>query len=107
MSNPEYLTRKELAALLHISERHLINCERAGMPSFRLGGAVRYRLDEVESYLIANRALSMTVRRRREGHAAELASATAATKGQMELKRSDLPGQLVPPLEGQPFDSVN
>lgn len=105
MSNPEYLTRKQLAALLHISERHLINCERAGMPSFRLGGAVRYRFDEVEAYLNENRALSMTVRRRREGHAAELA--TTAAKGPLELKLIDPAGQRGTPLDRQPSDSVN
>jgi phage terminase Nu1 subunit (DNA packaging protein) len=95
MSNTEYLTRKQLATLLHISERHLINCERAGMPSFRLGGAVRYRLDEVHAYLNENRALSTTVRRRRDGHAAGLAHAAAAAtaKGPMEPKRTDQAGQ--------------
>lgn len=98
MSNPEYLTRKQLAALLHISERHLINCERAGMPSFRLGGAVRYRFDEVEAYLNENRALSMTVRRRREGHAAELATTAATTKSALGLKLTDLAGQSCEPV---------
>ncbi|NBR87120.1 MAG: DNA-binding protein [Verrucomicrobia bacterium] len=90
MSTPEYLTRKQLAALLHISERHLINCERSGMPSFRLGGAVRYRLDEVQAYLIENRALSMTVRRRREGPTAELAAAAATVKSPQGSKPTDL-----------------
>jgi hypothetical protein len=49
----------------------------------------------VHAYLNENRALSTTVRRRRDGHAAGLAHAAAAAtaKGPMEPKRTDQAGQ--------------
>ena len=68
MNEPEqYLTRAELAQRLCISQRHLINCEQAGLPCFRIGGSVRYRFSEVSEFLEQNRALQLTVKRRMAG----------------------------------------
>lgn len=50
-----WLTEKELAALLNISTRHLINLRRAGLPYVQLGSVVRYEPAEVSAYLKANR----------------------------------------------------
>ncbi len=50
-----WLTEKELAALLNISTRHLINLRRAGLPFVQLGSVVRYEPAEVSAYLKANR----------------------------------------------------
>jgi len=50
-----WLTEKELAALLNISTRHLINLRRAGLPYVQLGSVVRYDPVEVGAYLKANR----------------------------------------------------
>lgn len=65
MNEPEqYMTRVELAERLCISQRHLINCEQAGLPCFRIGSSVRYRLSEVTGFLEQNRTLQLTVKRR-------------------------------------------
>lgn len=64
-SSPQkpWLTEKELAALLHISTRHLINLRKAGLPYIQLGSVVRYDPAEVEAYLKTNRRLSSHVER--------------------------------------------
>ena len=68
MNEPDqYLTRAELAQRLCISQRHLINCEQAGLPCFRIGGSVRYRFSEVTVFLEQNRTLQLTVKRRMAG----------------------------------------
>lgn len=54
----QWLTEKELADLLKISTRHLINLRKAGLPYFRLGTVVRYDLVEVIGYLKTHRLLS-------------------------------------------------
>lgn len=64
MNNPaftpsrQWLTEKELADLLKISTRHLVNLRKAGLPYFQLGAVVRYDLVEVIGYLKTNRRLS-------------------------------------------------
>lgn len=54
----QWLTEPELADLLKISVRHLINLRKAGLPCFLLGAVVRYDIVEVIGYLKANRRLS-------------------------------------------------
>lgn len=52
-----YLTRSELAAYLHVSEKTVARWDHAGMPSERWGSRlVRYRLDEVRVWLDAKEA---------------------------------------------------
>lgn len=53
-----WLTEPELAELLKISVRHLINLRKAGLPFFQLGSVVRYDIVEVIGYLKLNRKLS-------------------------------------------------
>ncbi len=69
MNNPaftpsrQWLTEKELADLLKISTRHLVNLRKAGLPYFQLGAVVRYDLVEVIGYLKTNRRLSSHIER--------------------------------------------
>lgn len=41
------LSEQELAKLLNISVRHLMNLRKAGLPHLQLGVAIRYDLQEV------------------------------------------------------------
>ena len=54
----QWLTEKELAELLKISTRHLVNLRRAGLPFVTLGSVIRYDLLEVTAYLKTHRRLS-------------------------------------------------
>jgi hypothetical protein len=53
-----WLTEQELADLLHISLRHLINLRKAGLPHVMLGAVVRYDLSEVVTHLKTHRHLA-------------------------------------------------
>ena len=53
-----WLTEQELADLLHISLRHLINLRKAGLPHVMLGAVVRYELSEVIEHLKTHRHLA-------------------------------------------------
>ena len=57
-STPHWLTEKELADLLKVSQRHLINLRKAGLPHLRLGTVVRYDGAEVMAYLRDQRRLA-------------------------------------------------
>jgi excisionase family DNA binding protein len=57
-STPQWLTEKELADLLKVSQRHLINLRKAGLPHLRLGTVVRYDGAEVMAYLRDQRRLA-------------------------------------------------
>ncbi len=78
MSPIEFLNREQLAEKLGVTQRHLCNLEKVGLPSLRLGSAVRYRFDEVLAFLDANRIVRMTVRRRNA--ARKLAKPQPSTK---------------------------
>jgi hypothetical protein len=52
-----WLTEQELADLLHVSLRHLINLRKAGLPHVMLGAVVRYDLPEVLAHLKTRRHL--------------------------------------------------
>ena len=52
-----WLTEPELAKLLKVSVRHLINLRKAGLPFFQWGSVVRYDIVEVIGYLKINRKL--------------------------------------------------
>jgi hypothetical protein len=54
----QWLTEPELADLLKISVRHLINLRKAGLPCFLLGAVVRYDIVEVIGYLKTHRHLA-------------------------------------------------
>lgn len=69
----QWLTEKELADLLKISTRHLVNLRKAGLPYVLLGAVVRYDLGEVLVYLKTNRRLSSHVERQQRR--AEIAAA--------------------------------
>lgn len=53
-------TVEEAAAYLGLSKKTLYGwrCERAGPPSYRVGGSVRYRPDEVRAWVDAQAACS-------------------------------------------------
>ena len=53
-----WLTEQELADLLRISLRHLINLRKAGLPHVMLGAVVRYDLPEVLAHLKKHRHLA-------------------------------------------------
>jgi hypothetical protein len=53
-----WLTEHELAKLLKVSVRHLINLRKVGLPHFQLGSVVRYDIVEVIGYLKLNRKLT-------------------------------------------------
>ncbi len=53
-----WLTEPELAKLLKVSVRHLINLRKVGLPYFQLGSVVRYDIVEVIGYLKLNRKLT-------------------------------------------------
>lgn len=53
-----WLTEPELAKLLKVSVRHLINLRKVGLPHFQLGSVVRYDIVEVIGYLKVNRKLT-------------------------------------------------
>jgi phage terminase Nu1 subunit (DNA packaging protein) len=67
----QWLTEKELADLLKISTRHLINLRKAGLPYFRLGAVVRYDLVEVIGYLKTHRLLCSHFERQQRRAASE------------------------------------
>jgi len=67
----QWLTERELADLLKISTRHLVNLRGAGLPYITLGASVRYDLLEVMAYLKTNRRLSSHVERRQHSGAPE------------------------------------
>src|SRR5262245_39480436 len=60
------LSRKELSELWGVTPRHIVNLEKIGLRTIRLGGAVRYDPDEVKSFLDQNRHLKTSVHRRGE-----------------------------------------
>jgi hypothetical protein len=45
------LSEQELAKLLNISVRHLMNLRKAGLPHLQLGVAIRYDLQEVWGHI--------------------------------------------------------
>ncbi len=53
-----WLTEPELADLLKVSVRHLINLRKVGLPYFQLGSVVRYDIVEVIGYLKLHRKLT-------------------------------------------------
>jgi len=60
-----WLSDKELARHLHVSQRHVHNLRQAGLPYIQLGKCVRFDLAEVEAYLRSNRRLSSHIERQR------------------------------------------
>lgn len=64
----QWLTEKELARHLNVSQRHLVNLRKTGLPHILLGASVRYKLAEIEAYLCGNRRLSSHVEHKK--HAA-------------------------------------
>jgi len=67
----QWLTDREMAELLKISTRHLVNLRGAGLPYITLGASIRYDLLEVMAYLKTNRHLSSQVERQPRGTAPE------------------------------------
>jgi hypothetical protein len=57
----KWITEKELARHLHVSQRHLVNLRKNGLPHVLLGSSVRYKLDEIEEYLCGTRRISSNV----------------------------------------------
>jgi hypothetical protein len=53
-----WLTEQELADLLRISLRHLVNLRKAGLPYVMLGTVVRYEISEVIGHLKTHRHLA-------------------------------------------------
>lgn len=51
-----WLSKRELANHLHFSTRWVEYRVREGMPSQRMGGRLRFRLSEVESWLAQRRS---------------------------------------------------
>ena len=47
----EVLTTEEVAGFLKVSPSTVKRMVRAGMPCFRIGRAVRFRKDRIQSYL--------------------------------------------------------
>ncbi len=65
LQSQQWLTEKELARHLNVSQRHLVNLRKTGIPHILLGASVRYKLAEIEAYLCGNRRLSSHVERKR------------------------------------------
>lgn len=63
LQSQQWLTEKELARHLNVSQRHLVNLRKTGLPHILLGASVRYKLAEIEAYLCDNRRLSSHVER--------------------------------------------
>ena len=59
-----WLTEQELADLLRISLRHLINLRKAGLSHVMLGAVVRYDLSEVLAHLKTHRYLASRTKAR-------------------------------------------
>ena len=57
----KWITEKELARHLHVSQRHLVNLRKNGLPHILLGASVRYNLEEIEAYLCGTRRISSNV----------------------------------------------
>ncbi len=54
MTTPDILTAAEVAALLHVSERHVFECARDGrLPCVRLGRSVRFSRQRIEALFAA------------------------------------------------------
>ncbi len=47
----EILTLEDVAKLLKVSESTVYRMVKAGMPSIKIGRAVRFRMDKVQTYL--------------------------------------------------------
>lgn len=56
-SDGEYLDRLEAARLLGLSPATLDRwrCEKAHLPYYKIGGAIRYRRSELEEFLASHR----------------------------------------------------
>ena len=65
LQSQQWLTEKELARHLNVSQRHLVNLRKTGLPHILLGVSVGYKLAEIEAYLCGNRRLSSHVERKR------------------------------------------
>jgi predicted DNA-binding transcriptional regulator AlpA len=51
LHEPEYLNRKQVAALLGVSEKWLAQSGKlSGPPRFRFGGMIRYQIDDVRRW---------------------------------------------------------
>lgn len=53
-----WLTEQELADLLRISLRHLVNLRKSGLPHVMLGTVIRYEISEVIGHLKMHRHLA-------------------------------------------------
>ncbi len=47
----QLLTTKEVAHVFRCSEKHVARLRSRGLPSLKLGNAVRYRLEDVISFI--------------------------------------------------------
>ena len=54
-SDPRFMTPKQLSSTLQVSLRSIRRRIQEGMPYSRFGGAVRFDLDEVKSWLKTRR----------------------------------------------------
>jgi predicted transcriptional regulator len=68
---PGWISEQELARHLGVSQRHLINLRRGGLPYISLGKAIRYDLREVEQFIRTRRRLASHVLRQQRRKALE------------------------------------
>ena len=61
---PAILTLRELAEFLRCSERHIQNLIRIGLPCFYLGSLVRFRRDELLTFLATHNRIGRNRQRR-------------------------------------------
>ncbi|MBP2413780.1 putative DNA-binding transcriptional regulator AlpA [Arthrobacter stackebrandtii] len=55
MSNSEYLSRRQAADYLGLSVGWMATTGRACVPSYRVGGVMRYRRDELDAWVDSQR----------------------------------------------------